>query len=228
MDEYRKHVSDIHAPESLINNTLEQIHVRQQAEMKNSSVKKRKKSNIIKFAVPALSAAAAVMILVTQMPDRNNLIYNTVPDMAFRAGDISISFGAFTESDEISAEKYSEYLGVEVDGLFEGMEFTEADIEVSYDEKGGLITDDEAELNYRSSERRIVMECSMTKNMIPEVMEQGEVSCIDGNDVWLAVNEQENILMAAGEVNGISYYIHAEGMNQKQFEKILKKFFEKM
>lgn len=228
MDEYRKHVSDIHAPESLINTTLERIHTEQQVEIENSHGKKHKKSTIAKFAVPALAAAAAVMIVVTQLPDQNTLIYNTVPDMAFRTGDISIDFGTFVESKEISAEEYSNYLGVDVEGLFDGMELTKTDIEVSYDTKGSVITDDEGTLHYRSAESKIVLECSKTKDMVPEVLKQEEVSSIEGNDVWLAVNEQESVLTAAGKINGISYYIHAESMDKKQFEKIIKNFLKKM
>lgn len=228
MDEYRKHVSDIHAPESLINTTLERIHTEQQAEMKVQRHKKHGKSNIIKLAVPALAAAAAVMIFVTKLPDGNTLIYNTVPDLAFRTGDISVDFGIFAENKEMSAEEYSDYLGVELDALFEGMELTKADIEVRYDAKGRLITDDEGILHYRSSEGSVILECSMTKDMIPEVLKQGEVSCIDGNDVYLAVNEQESVLTAAGKTNDFSYYIRAEGMDKRQFEKMIKYVFKKL
>lgn len=228
MDEYRKHVSDIHAPESLINTTLERIHAKQQVEIENSHGKKHKKSNIVKLAVPALAAAAAVMIVVTQMPDQNTLIYNTVPDMAFRTGDISIDFGTLAESKEISAEEYSDYLGVDVEGLFDGMELTKADIEVSYDTKGSVITDDEGTLHYRSAESKLVLECSKTKDMVPEVLMQEEVSSIERNDVWLAVNEQESVLTAAGKTNGISFYIHTEGMDRKHFEKMIKNFLNKM
>ena len=124
MDEYRKHVSEIHAPESLINTTLERIHEEQQTTITTDHSKKRKKSNIVKFAVPVVAAAAAAMVVVTQLPSENALVYNTVPDMAFRTGDISADFGTFEENKEISAEEYSDYLGVEVDALFEGMEFT--------------------------------------------------------------------------------------------------------
>ena len=228
MDEYRKHVGDIHAPESLINTTLERIHEEQQAEINNSHSKKQKKSNIIKFAVPVFAAAAAVMIVVTQLPDQNTLIYNTVPDMAFRTGDISIDFGNFAETKEISVKEYSDYLGVEIDGIFDGMELTKTDIEVSYDVKGRTITDDEGTLHYQSSEESIVLECSGTKDMVPQVLKQEEVSCIDGNDVWLAVNEEESVLTAAGKINGLSYYIRAEGMDKKQFEKVIKNFLKEM
>ena len=227
MDEYRKHVSDIHAPESLINTTLERIHEEQQTTITTGHSKKRKKSNIVKFAVPVMAAAAA-LIVVTQLPSENTLTYNTVPDMAFRTGEISIDFGTFEENKEIAAEEYSDYLGVEVDALFEGMELTKADIEVRYDTKGRMIIEDESTLHYQSAEGKIVLECSRTKDMIPDVLKQEEVSSIAGNELWLAINEQESILTAAGEVNEVSYCIRAEGMDKKQFEKIMKNFFKKM
>lgn len=228
MDEYRKHVSEIHAPESLINTTLERIHEEQQTTITTGYSKKRKKSNIVKFAVPVMAAAAAALIVVTQLPSENTLTYNTVPDMAFRTGDISIDFGTFEEKKEISAEEYSDYLGVEVEALFEGMELTKADIEVRYDTKGRMIIEDESTLHYQSAEGKIVLECSRTKDMIPDVLKQEEVSSIAGNELWLAINEQESILTAAGEVNEVSYCIRAEGMDKKQFEKIMKNFFKKM
>lgn len=224
MDEYRKHVSDIHAPESLINMTLERIHSEQKADKRDTYDKKHKISNIIKLTTPIIAAAAAAMVVVTQLPEKNTLVYNTMPDIAFRMGNISMDFGTFTDSRKITIEEYDAYLEINLEDLINEMELVKSDIEVKYDTKGKNIVSDACTLHYESDEGSVVVELSKTKNMVPEVLSSAEQSTLKGYRLWVAENEQADVLIAAGKKDEISYYIRANKVSKKQFEKILEIF----
>lgn len=222
MDEYRKYVDEIHAPESLINTTLERVHLEQQTGEGAGVDKKHKAGNIIKFATPVVAAAAVAVLVVTQLPQKNMLIYNSVPDTAFRTGNILIDFGTFTDGKTITAEEYSEYLGINLDELINGMELVNTDIEISYDIKGKNIVSDEGTLYYESEEGSIIVELSKTKDIVPKVLRSTEESMVDGYSLWVAESDQNDTLIAAGKKDNISYYIRAERVPKKQFEKVLK------
>lgn len=230
MNEYKKKVDGIHAPESLINATLNKIHEEEKIqEMTGEGVKAetgKPEQNIIRprrWAVGFTAvAAAAAMVFVIGLSNRNgsqmNLNYNTVPETLVRAVDDEQS------ENSMSVEAYGEYLGLDIQNPTENATLVKAEIWVA--QEGDTITEDESTIIYNVDGEQMMIQYSKTKDIVPENLLTGKLSEVNGQPVKLAVSANGKEYMAVFEVGEVTCFMISYSMEKQEFETFLQEFLK--
>lgn len=225
MNEYKKKVDGIHAPESLINATLNKIHEEEKMqEMTGEAVKTetgKPEQNIIRprrwAAGFTAVAAAAAMVFVIGLSNRNgsqmNLIYNTVPETLVRSVDDEQS------ENSMSVDAYGEYLGLNIAMPTENTTLVKAEICVVQD--GDSVTEDESTIIYNVDGEQMMIQYSKTKDIVPENLLTGELSEVNGQPVKVAVSANGKEYMAVFEVGEVTCFMMSYSMERQEFEAFL-------
>ncbi len=214
MNEYKKKVDDIHAPEALIHATLNRIH-----EEEKNIIRPRKWA----AGFTAVAAAAAVVLMIGLNNGNSsgvNLVYNTVPETLVRSMD-----GEQTES-SMSVEDYSDYLGLDIQKPTENATLVKAEIRVVRD--GDTVTEDEATVIYNVDGEQMMIQYSKTMDIVPENLLTGEMSDVNGQPVKVAVSENGKEHMAVFESGDVTFFVISYSMEKQEFEKFLLNFLDSL
>lgn len=232
MNEYKKKVDDIHAPEALIHATLNRIHEEEKLQetaggtMKAEAGKPDK--NIIrprKWAAgfTAVAAAAAVVLLIglsNRSGSQMNLVYNTVPETLVRSMDSKQS------ENSMSVEAYEEYLGLNIVQPTENATLVKAEIRVAQD--GDTVTEDEGTVIYNVDGEQMMIQYSKTMDIVPENLLTGEMSEVNGQPVKLAVSANGKEYMAVCETGEVTCFMMSYSMEKQEFEAFLLEFLDSL
>lgn len=232
MDNYRKKLDGMHAPESLITATINRIHEEEKlmeqsdgVELGNETAASGKSHRVKRnrFAgVISIAAAAAVLILVMGMNAGNSgrmeLIYNTVSETIVRS-----TLGEQVECD-VDVDTFNEYLGVDIIHPVENAELVKSELYMEYD--GDKVIADEACVYYNVDGEQLMIRYSKTLDVVPDQLESGEASEVNGLPILAGVSENEKERIAAFESDGIRYFIMSNSMDQETFEQFLTDFLE--
>lgn len=236
MDKYRKKIDEMHAPEELITATLNKIHEEEKLQSATNSsdtdiskkivagqrniqtVRKRNRW----IGVSSLATVAAAVVIVIGLSGRSNpqmnLVYNTVPESIVR-----IATGEQTE-DTMDIAEYSNYLGLDIQNLMDNATLIKSEIRVIYE--GETVKEEEGTAYYNVNGEQMMIRFSKTVNTIPENLEAGEISEVNGQTILAGVSENGKERMAAFERNGITCFLISYSMEQQEFEEFLSGFLK--
>lgn len=222
--EYRKKVDEIHAPEALINATLNRIHEEEKLQNGIKGTTTEPAKNIIRprrwaAGFTAVAAAAAMVLAIGLSRGGSqeiNLVYNTVPETLVRTME-----GEQAEND-MDVVSYSDYLGIDIQTPTENVTLVKAEIRVEQD--GDVVTEDEGTVIYNVEGNQMVVQYSKTLNVMPENLMEGAASDVDGQQVYAAVSQNGKERMAAFERGGITCFLVTYSMEEQEFEEFLVDF----
>lgn len=223
MNNYKKSIDQIHAPKSLIEDTLKTIHEEEKSEDTPSdtcvfrSKKSRKWVGISTFATVAAAITLIITLNITS-GNRIHLVYNTV------SSDIVRPITEKQTESNMDADTYSEYLGLDLLHLVENAELIKTEIHV--ETEGSEITEDEGCAYYNVGGEQLMIKVSKTLDIIPKDLAEGNASELDGQTIFAGTGENDREHMAAFTWNGISFYLISYSMEQDEFETFLLDFFE--
>ena len=212
LDEYRDDINKIHASEELINKTLKRI------EQEKNNTKKTPKpgtEKIIRFAAPVIAAAAAIFIFTNiNMINSGSLTVNNVDQIEIRTTDMSGLFSpAGEESEIVTEDKFSESVGFDCTKLFSSAEFDKS-----------VISGEKGTFYYEHGDTVIVMRLSRSEELMPEDMKELTKSKVDGHEVCVAKDAMN--YHAAGDINGVSFFMTTNCGDSKELARLLKEFFK--
>lgn len=224
MDEYKRKVDSIRAPEALITATLNRIHeeeAKEAAAPQESAVVKTFKPRRRWVGISAIAAVAAALALVVGLnmgSPRMKLTYGTVPDTIVRS-----NFPA-TDTQQTELKEYSTRIGMDVESLIPGAAIIKSDAWLVAE--NGAIVCDACTLTYNAEGKPLTLRLSKTQDIVPEDLTQTEPSDVDGLRVYAAVSESGKSRMAAFRQNGCSFFLTGTNMDQEQFESLLKELIQ--
>lgn len=227
MKEYRDRVNAQHAPQELIEQTIQSIHEANPALNQMSLPEDYKKLHRqkVKRRIAAVTAAAACfaacLIIYIGIAVPSRFSYNQVSDIMFRDRLSEINI------EELDLQEYEEYLGTELMKLPSEYEPAASKIYVKYDEESRSILADEGTFYlYPEAEGSVViLKTSKSGLEIPEELLSGEGTEINGTTVYVGENAQNKQLLAAFCQEDVEYYLICNDMSKKQFEKLLEELF---
>lgn len=227
MKEYRDRVNAQHAPQELIEQTIQSIHKVNPAVDQISLPEDEKKLHRqkVKRRIAAVTAAAACfaacLIIYMGISGQPRFSYNQVSDIMFRDRLPE------TNIEEIDQQEYEEYLGTELMKMPSEYELVTSKIYVKYDEESRNILADEGTFYlYPEAEGSVViLKTSKSGLEIPEELLSGEGTEINGTTVYVGENPQNKQLLAAFHQEDVEYYLICNDMSKKQFEKLLGEMF---
>lgn len=218
MDRYKEKMNDVHAPEALIEKTLDRIHAEEQKTqtmIRHRSSKTRKVVGISTMA--GMAAAVALLVAVTGRDDME-LNYNTISEGIIRGTTET------TVENNLDVETYSDYLGINITEWVEDAVLIKSEICVSYENE--QIVTDEGTFYYNVEGDQVMVKISKTGEVAPEDLLRGMSSEVDGQIVFAGVNETEKERLAAFEYGDVSCLIMSYNMDQTEFESFLEKLLE--
>lgn len=217
MNQYRRKMDELRAPDSLRNQTLQAI---QQAQMEEQEDEPQKHPKRIWMPLVSLGAAACLVIAIGLAGGRTapvDLVYHTVPATVVRTlpQDVQSS---------LTVEEYGAYLGVDVSSLIDDAELIKSEIMAEYE--GETIQGEEGTFYFNVQGKPVMLCLSKTKAVAPESLEGKTVSEIGQWDVVAAVSEDGTERMAAFDLEGIHCFLLARQMEQQDFEQLLQCILE--
>ena len=227
LDDYKKDMDRIHAPDSLIDKTLQAI--RQEEETGGpaaSSPQEHVRRKKFRWYIPA-AAAAAVLCAVLLLPSGNQYYWEEMPGSAmYREGTQETSSSSGSKEIELSALEYSEYIDLDCTSLIDGFELTDGSAVLIEDEDGN--TEDTGIFYYTQDDTQIMVRLSESDDLVPDAMQDTRPSTIGGQEVRLARGQKdgETARCAAGEKDGIHYYMYCEAADEHTFLKAVRNFLE--
>lgn len=244
MDSYKKKIDEIHAPESLIEATLNRIkeeensrssmrNTAQQGNVEkkvNAEQKGRGEKRVVAIGskrnkwmgvttLVAAAAAVVIMIGVNSGSDTGiNLVYNTVPESIVKTvtGDEA--------EDTMDVTVYSEYLGLDIEKPTKNAILIKSDISIRYE--GEVVKEDEGTLYYNVDGEQMMIRFSKTMSMVPDNLAEGEWSELEGQKLLLGESENGKERMAAFECNEVNCFLLSNSMDQTTFETVLTEFLK--
>lgn len=223
MDEYKKKVDSIRAPEALIAATLNRIHEEEKKEAPEASpgpavvsFKPRRKW----FGTAAIAAAAALALVIglNLHTPGTNLTYGTVPDTIVRN-----SFPA-PNAQKLEPAQYSALIHMDVEALLPGCVMVKSDIQVIMEED--FILSDECTLTYSAQGSPLTLLLSQTQDILPQELTQVEPSDVEGLSIYAAVSESGKSRMAGFRQDGISFCFTGSNLDAEQFEALLNELIQ--
>lgn len=224
MEDFKKDIDEQHAPNALVDSTIERIHQISVAKNGTGFEKNRvtvqkndkeKKSQGMLFACAGIVAVCILALLVTSVC-QPQLVYNEVVSIAERDLQCRTGFS------EITLEEYEQYLKVDIEERLNDYTIEKERIFVCYDSDSGEIVEDEGIFYLKAEERTMVLKISQTGQPAPEEILSGETSDINGVAVFAGRSKATGQLIAAFEVEGVKYYLVCEDMPKRRFKNILK------
>lgn len=233
MDNYKKDIDNMHAPDALIEKTLQAIRnqkdapqEKMQQDQKDETVIPITRAHRKRFPVfPVTAAAAAVVILAAvYFPNRDQYNWSEI-------SSLSVSRTAsqeFSQADDssVSVSEYSDFIGEDCRKLIDGCEYTDGSAEIVKED--GEVTDDIGIFYYDSDNTEVMLVVSKTHDVTPDAMADLETSRVEGQSVFLAKSGDEGneSWYASGERDGLSYYLFSATADETGFKKILKNFLK--
>lgn len=217
MNEYKKKIDEIHAPESLITATLNRIHEEEKVQETTKIIKKPHRW----IGISSMATVAAAIVLAIGLSGSNsrvNLIYNTVPETIVR------TMSTEQTQDSMDVEEYSDYLGLDIQNLMENAALIKSEIHVVYEGEG--IKEDEGCAYYNVGGEQVMIRFSKTMVVVPENLVGGEMSEVNGQAILAGVSRNGKEHMAAFEGNGINCFLSSSTMEQQEFEAFLLNFLK--
>lgn len=230
MEEYRKSVDSQHAPQALIERTLERI--REEENLAASEVILKEdgsalynKRNLYRgFLLGAAGLAACLVIFVSMSVSRPRLSYNPVSDSMLRGG---LPEG---NREELTMEEYKAYLGVNLSEWLEEYECSSSKIYVSYEEEAQTISPsiqkDEGTFYLNVDEHVVILKLSKSGLDLPEELVTREASVLNGIVVYAGEEVESGKLFAAYNIGEIQYCLICNDMSKRQFEHLLKQLLQ--
>lgn len=216
---YNEKIKNIHASQELINTTLGKIHQEQNKIRK----KNRIKNNIIKFSLPMV--AAAIIIFSIQPQFEGEFVYNKMPNMSFVSQEKQVVMGEYYK-EKIDVDEYENYIKVELAQLMTECNLKAKKIELKYQNDSMEIMDDEGLFTSIGEKSKISLRISKNKNLISQGINDFKTSKYCGKEILLAINEDENMIIAMGNGDNVSYYIKGTNIDKNEFEKKIKKILK--
>ncbi len=218
MEEYRKSVDSQHAPQALIEQTLERIR-----EEENLAGYNRR--NLYRgFLLGAAGLAACLVILVSMFVSRPRFSYNPVSDSMLRGG---LPEG---DREELTMEEYKAYLGVNLSEWLEEYECSSSKIYISYEEEAQTISPsiqkDEGTFYLNVDEHVVILKLSKSGLDLPEGLVTREASVLNGIVVYAGEEVESGKLFAAYNIGEIQYCLICNDMSKRQFEHLLKQLLQ--
>lgn len=237
MDKYKKDLDRIHAPEALINSTLDKIHEAERSGAAEGTVSSGEAPEMGRFDaemparprrrrryfVPAgIAAAAAIILIAVFAVPRNSYTITEIPAVSATREISEGSSGTITES----ADQYSEFIGTDVTTIIKDAEFTGGTAVVQKD--GSDVTDDLGIFYYTCEQTDCMLILSRTRDVTPDSMKNLETSRIGSRTTTLAKSGdgESTVYYASGRYDDLSYYLYCPGTDSDTFKKILKNFLQ--
>lgn len=214
MDEYRKKVDGIRAPEALKEKTL--LRIRQEAQKPSEEGKQEPvKHRRLVWMPVAVAAAAACLVLVIGLtgrkPPETGLTYYTVSQSVLRAmpeGETSVT-----------AEQYSDYLGTDLEELVQDGQLIKT--QISMQQEGQTVIAEQCAAYYDVQGKTVMLQLSKTTDLMPEELQEAPVSKIGDQSVRVGVSEDGKQYMAAFRCKGIHCFVLTRSMDKGLFEQLL-------
>lgn len=225
MDEYKRKVDSIRAPEALIAATLNRIH----EEEKKEIVAETQQPVVVPFKPrrkwfgTAVFAAAAVLALIIGLNMNTSgmkLTYGTIPDTIVR------SKLPAENALQLEPVQYSVLMGIDVEALVPGAVIIKSDIQVMMENDS--VISDECTLTCSAEGNPLILRLSGTQDILPTELTQVQPSDVDGLAVYAAVGESGKSCMAGFRQNGFSFFLMGSNMDREQFETLLGELIENM
>ena len=220
MEEYKKKLDSVHAPDALIAATLNRIH--EEASGKSSS--SDQKSTVIepfkarrkRHGISAIVAAAAVLAIVIALSGKapqHELNYGTVADIVVRAG-----LPSDTEQ-EWELSEYSALVGIDAETLLPDADIVKVKIRAEIE--NDILIRDECSLTYDADGRPLTLTLSATQDVLPNALTPLPPSDFEGISVYAAVSESGSLRLAGFSIDGFSFCLAGNNMDSGQFEELL-------
>jgi hypothetical protein len=218
MDEYKRKVDSIRAPEALIAATLNRIHEEEKQEIPTPAqqpavvpFKPRRKW----FGTAAIAAAAALALVIglNMNTPGMELTYGTIPDTIVRSNFPT------TDTRQMDLTEYSALMDLDVESLIPGESIIKSDIQVDMD--NDFVISDECTLTYNAQGNPLMLRLSGTQDVLPEALTQVEPSDVEGLSIYAAVSESGKSRMAGFRQDGFSFFLMGSNMDHEQFETLL-------
>lgn len=216
---YNEKIKNIHASQELINITLEKIYQEQNKIKK----KNRIRNNIIKFSIPMVAAAIIIFSIQPQFED--SFVYNKMPNMSFISQKNQVTMGEYYK-EKIDVDEYEDYINIDLGRLMIECNLKVKKIELKYESDDMEIMDDEGLFTSVGEKSKISLRISKNKNLISQGTEDFTISKYGGKEILLAINEDENMIIAMGTGDKVSYYIKGTNIEKDEFEKKIKKILK--
>lgn len=223
MDEYKRKVDSIRAPEALIAATLNRIH----EEQKKETAPQTQQPAVVPFKPrgkwfgTAAFAAAAVLALIIGLNMNTSgmeLTYGTIPDTIVRS-DFSAE-GAL----QLEPLQYSALMGLDVEALVPGAAVIKSDIRVMMESDS--VISDECTLTCSAEGNPLILRLSGTQDILPGELTQVQPTDVDGLAVYAAVSQSGKSCMAGFRQDGFSFFLMGSNMDKEQFETLLGELIE--
>lgn len=218
MDEYKKAVDSIRAPEALIAATLNRIHEEEKKEIPASSpqpavVPFKPRRKWFRTAAIAAAAALALVIGLNLHAPGTELTYGTVPDTIVRSNLPTAG------TRQIDPAEYRALMDLDVEALIPGEVIIKSDIQVVIE--NGFVISDECTLTYNAQGNPLMLRVSGTQDVLPESLTQVEPSDVEGLSIYAAVSQSGKARMAGFRQNGFRFLLMGTDMDCEQFEALL-------
>jgi hypothetical protein len=169
------------------------------------------------YLCAASVAAAAILVIVLGISrfggPSMEIVYNTLP-----VGIIRI-LPEDQETQSITPEEYSAYLGLNIAELTPSAELIKANIAVK--KNNGVISSDECIAYYNVDGQMIMIHFSKSVNVTPSDLAEGTPSYIEGQTILAGTNGQSEGFSAAFQHDALSICLFTRQMTQQSFEAFL-------
>jgi hypothetical protein len=221
---YKNDIDHLHAPEELIQKTLQNIEEEKQKEGYQEKIPLHEKPQVRKYrrGWGLVLAAAAAVVLALFLPVRDVYEWTLIPGT-----DMIRDLNEQEEgSREITVEEYSAWLGVDCTTLIQDASYTGGSAVVVKEKD--TVTDDAGIFYYEFEGTDVMVVLSRTHDVMPDSMDDLSASRVDGQEVILARSGSTGSASyyAAGEKDGVSYYLYSASAEENTFREIIKNFLE--
>lgn len=220
MNSYKNDIDNLHAPEALIQKTLQSIEAEKQNGPANVPVREERHGWRFRKSWGIALAAAAALVIAFILPVRNVYEWTLIPgtDMIRELNEPAEG------SQKISVEEYSDWIGFDCTTLIRDAVYTEGSAVVIRD--NDVVTDDAGIFYYEYDGTDVMVVLSRTHSVMPDSMSDLPASRVAGQEVILARSGSSGSASyyAAGEKDDISYYLYCVSAEESTFKKIVKNF----
>ena len=219
MDEYKRKVDSIQAPEALIAATLNRIHEeeskapRADSQQSAAVIPFKPRRKWIRTAAFAAAAALALVIGLNMKTSKTELTYGTIPDTIIRS-NLPVS-----NTQQIEPAEYSDLVNMDITSLLPGGVIIKSDIQVILE--NDFILTDECTLTYNADGKPLILRLSRTQDILPDSLTQVEPSDVDGLRVYAAVSASGKIRIAGFRHADFSFLLMGTDIEQEPFESLL-------
>lgn len=211
---YKNDMSHIHASSELIEDTIKKVR-------KEKNASNYKKRRFYPYLAAGFTAAVFAIGIYTNFA-MNSVVYSSL------SVNVSRNQSTSTKYDDMSIDDYGSYLGIDLQSLFNEEAIEKSDIKIIQGQDEAIPSYDEATIYFSVDEKTIMMKLSKTDILAPDELLHSPISKIGKYEIHFGTDNIGNKLYAGGSLNEINYFIMGSGMEKKDFEKKIKKYFDDM